>query len=30
MDYLSNYGYSSDEINCIVENIPSLIKSALI
>ena len=30
LHYLSNYGYSSDEINCIVENIPSLIKSALI
>ena len=30
MDYLSNYGYSSDEINRIVENIPPLIKSALI
>lgn len=29
MDYLSNYGYSSDEINRIVENIPPLIKSAL-
>ena len=30
MDYLNNYGYSSDEISYIIENIPPLIKSALI